>query len=127
VPHCHRLPLAGYELDVTPSAVVLQSLTHTTMNVRLQLPPADGSVVTVIVDSTAGADFFLVSTCKLEFTATNWNVYQPVHIIPIYAPSAVPSPVRVLRHGPGLGLKISCAVDAMCLLALSDSNSEPLL
>ena len=104
MPHCHRLPLAGYELDVTPSAVVLQSLTHTTMNVRLQLPPADGSVVTVIVDSTAGADLFLVSTCKLEFTATNWNVYQPVHIIPIYAPSAVPSPV--LRHGPGLGLKI---------------------
>jgi hypothetical protein len=85
---------AGYELDVNPWPVTLAPDIYTTMNVRLQMPPADGNVITVIVDSSAGADFFLVSTCKLTFTAANWNVYQPVYIIPVFASSiAITSPV----------------------------------
>ena len=85
---------AGYVLDVNPWPVTLAPDIYTTMNVRLQMPPADGNVVTVIVDSSAGADFFLVSTCKLTFTSADWNVYQPVYIIPVFASSiAITSPV----------------------------------
>ena len=37
----------------------------------------------VSVDSSPGATSFTVSTCSLQFTSANWNVYQPVYIMPV--------------------------------------------
>ncbi len=81
---------AGYELDVTPWPVTLASDAVTTISVRLQMPPAADNVVTVLIDSSAAANFYAVSGCSLTFTASNWNVYQNLSIISVlsFTPAA---------------------------------------
>ncbi len=77
-------------MDVTPWPVRLSSNSVTWISVRLLMPPAADNVVTVLIDSSAAANFYAVSGCSLTFNASNWNVYQNLSIISVlsFTPAA---------------------------------------
>lgn len=107
--------LAGFDLTIAPWPVLLSTTTASPMYVKLQTRPASGSSVLVSVDSTSGMGSFLLSACALTFNATNWNVTQVVHIVPVLSAvwnkrekvracgAGCPSPVCVpsLSYGHG--------------------------
>ncbi len=81
---------------VNPKPIALTCDSAAIVNVHLELAPAPDTPVTVIIDSTAGSNYFLVSPCTLTFTAANYNVPQKVYIEPVFSNSInPPTPVSV--------------------------------
>ena len=96
---------SGYEIVVNPKPVTLDCNGASMLTVRLELAPVPGSPVTVVIDSTAGAYYFIVSPCTLTFTSDNYNVDQTVYIQPGFSKTlGITTPVRPRGRQPSQGL-----------------------